>query len=222
MSSPYQAQIQIFPYAFAPRGWAFCNGQLLSIAQNTALFSLLGTRFGGDGRTTFGLPSMQGRVPLNAGQGPGLSPYVLGEAAGVPSVTLTRQELARHGHSFNVAGQLATERQPPGQLFAVGDGIGMYTSQTGPTASFSPQAAGIVGNSAPHNNMAPFLSLNFCIALEGVYPKRPLEATWEAEAEEPEKPTRAKTTTRAKKTTAKKTTAKKASAKTSTRAKKTN
>jgi microcystin-dependent protein len=220
MSDPYLAQIQIFPYNFAPRSWAYCNGQLLSIGQMTALFSLLGTTFGGDGRVTFGLPNLQTRVPLGQGQGPGLSPYVIGEAAGVQSVTLTKQEIASHSHSFNVAGRRATERQPPAQLFAVGDAIGMYTSQTGPTATFSPQAAGIVGNSSPHNNMQPFLSLNYCIALEGVYPKRPIEATWEAEA--PQEAT-AKKPARARKPAARKPAARKPAAKkptTSARAKK--
>lgn len=172
MTDPYQAQIQVFPYTFPPRGWAWCNGQLLTISQNTAMFSLLGTTYGGDGRTTFGLPSLQGRVPVGQGNGPGLSPYLLGQYAGVENVMLTTQEIPAHSHTFNVSGGLANERKPPDALFAVGDGVGMYTSQTGPTASFSAQAVKVNGNSAPHTNMMPFLGVNFCIALQGVWPPR--------------------------------------------------
>jgi microcystin-dependent protein len=172
MTQAYTGQIQIFPYTFAPRSWAWCNGQLMSISQNTALFSIVGTRFGGDGRTTFGLPAMAGRVPVGYGQGRGLSPYEIGQHGGLEGVTLLTDEMPRHSHSFNVSTRQALGREPANQLFAVGKGIGMYTGLTG-AVTFSPQAAGIAGQSAAHNNMQSFVSVNYCIALEGVYPKRP-------------------------------------------------
>lgn len=182
MSSPYLAQIQIYPYNFAPRSWAWCNGQLMPISQMTALFSLLGTMYGGDGRTTFGLPALQGRVPIGQGQGPGLSSYDIGQMGGFRDVTLVRDEMPKHQHSFQVSRGLARERQPPGQLYARGQGIAIY-GPTGADEALSSSAAAIAGASLPHNNMQPFLALNYCIALEGVWPPRPEQGA-EAQAQE--------------------------------------
>lgn len=209
MTQAFTSQIQIFPYTFAPRSWAWCNGQLMSIAQNTALFSLVGTRFGGDGRTTFGLPSLQGRVPVGYGQGRGLSPYEIGQQGGLAGVTLLTDEMPRHSHSFNVSTRLATQRQPQSQLFAAGDSINMYTGLTG-AVTFSANAAGITGGSNPHNNMQSYLAVNYCIALEGVYPSRGTAV--KAAKKTARKKSAAKKTAARKKTTAKKT-AKKATSK---------
>lgn len=172
MSEPYIGQIQIFGFDYAPKGWAWCDGTLLPIPQFTALFSILGTTYGGDGRSTFAVPALQGCVPLGQGEAPGLSSYVLGEAGGMTAVTLSNNEMARHSHSLNTSGGFARGATPVGQLFAIGVGESMY-GPTGPTAPFSPSAVEVAGQSVPHNNLQPFLSLNFCIALDGVYPPRP-------------------------------------------------
>src|SRR5215510_15120307 len=130
MSAPFVAEIRIFPFNFPPTGWAFCDGQLLPISQNTALFSLLGTTYGGDGKSTFALPNLQGDAPMQQGQGQGLSLRDLGETSGVESVTLLQTEIPAHTHSFSVSGQLATDNQPnvggTGLFFAMGDGINLY------------------------------------------------------------------------------------------------
>jgi microcystin-dependent protein len=163
MTEPFIAEIKMFGGSFAPRGYALCNGQLLSIAQNTALFSLLGTTYGGNGTTTFGLPNLQGRVPMHPGQGPGLTPRSLGESGGVESVTLSTQELPAHFHSA-VTDSAATSNRPAGHVLARG---GSYAD----TGNALP-AGGSVGGNQPHNNMQPFLTVNFIIALEGVFPSR--------------------------------------------------
>jgi microcystin-dependent protein len=175
MADPFVAEIRIFPFNFPPKGWAFCNGQLLPISQNTALFSLLGTTYGGDGKSTFALPNLQGRAPMNPGQGPGLSLHDLGDTGGSETVTLLQNEMPSHPHQMSVSSQLALENQVnvggAGQLFAMGDGVNMYAPASGLVAMAN-QALPLTGNSLPHNNMQPYLTLNFCIALQGVYPPR--------------------------------------------------
>jgi len=171
MASPFLAEIRIFPFNFAPTGWALCDGQLLSISQNTALFSLLGTTYGGDGRTTFALPNLQGSVPMHPGPGPGLSPYALGESGGSATVTLQQSEMPQHNHPMVASGQDATVNGPAGQLVASGIGIGMYAAP-GPMPALAQNAVTPYGGNQPHNNLQPYLTLNFCIALQGIYPPR--------------------------------------------------
>jgi microcystin-dependent protein len=171
MADPFVAEIRIFPFNFAPKGWAFCNGQLIPISQNTALFSLLGTYYGGDGKSTFALPDMQGNAPLHQGQGQGLSYRVLGEIGGSENVTLLTSEMPIHSHSQNVSTRLGTENNPTNQFPAEGDGINLF----GAASNFTPMSASTLapaGGSLPHNNMQPYLTLNFCIALQGVFPPR--------------------------------------------------
>ena len=169
---PFVAEIRIFPFNFAPKGWAFCDGQLMAISQNTALFSLLGTNYGGNGTSNFGLPNLQGSAPVHAGQGPGLSPYDLGEIGGSDSVTLLSSETSAHAHPWNASNQDGTVQGPGGQLTAGGvGGIAMYAAPS----AMTPLYGNIItwsGGGQPHNNMQPYLTLNFCIALQGVYPPR--------------------------------------------------
>jgi microcystin-dependent protein len=170
MSDPFVGEIRTFGFNFAPQGWAMCNGQLLSISQNTALFSLLGTNYGGDGRSTFALPNLQSRVPIHQGQGAGLSPYVIGTAGGVESVSLTGSQGASHGHLIGASGGDATAGRPGGAVLArTADEI-YGASPDGTTlnaTTVQPSAGG-----TPHNNIQPYLVLNFCIALFGIFPSR--------------------------------------------------
>ena len=172
MSSPFVAEIRIFGFNFAPRGWATCDGQLLPLAQNTALFSLLGTTYGGDGRTTFGLPNLQGSAPLHQGQGPGLSLYDLGQIGGEQNVTLLQTEVPAHQHSVSGTSTAAGLASPANNLWAQAAGRSpppLY--QTGaPTSNMAPTNA--AGGNQPHNNMQPYQCLLFCIALQGVFPPR--------------------------------------------------
>jgi microcystin-dependent protein len=168
---PFVAEIRIFPFNFAPKGWAFCDGQILPLSQNTALFSLLGTTYGGDGKSNFALPNMQGNVPMHPGQGTGLSLHDLGETGGSETVSLLESEIPSHSHSMSVSSQLALENSPAGQMFAMGDGINLY-APAGNLTSMSDNALVPAGGDQPHNNMQPYLTLNFCIALQGVYPPR--------------------------------------------------
>jgi microcystin-dependent protein len=168
---PFVAEIRILPFNFAPKGWAFCDGQLLPISQNTALFSLLGTTYGGDGRSIFALPDMQGSVPMHPGQGPGLSLHDLGEIGGSDTVTLLQSEIPLHSHSMSVSGQVGLNNTPEGQLFAVGAGINLYAPATNLT-QMSGSALAITGGDQSHNNRQPYLTLSFCIALQGVFPPR--------------------------------------------------
>ena len=173
MTDPFVAEIRIFPFNFPPRGWAFCDGQLMSISQNTALFSLLGTTYGGDGRTNFALPNLQGRAPMHPGQGPGLSLYDLGEVGGTDTVTLLQSEAPAHPHAWNASNQDATNQSPVSELTA--SGVGGITMYAAPPASLTPlnsNAVGPVGSNQPHNNLQPYLTVNFCIALQGIYPPR--------------------------------------------------
>ncbi|HVV72113.1 MAG TPA: tail fiber protein [Verrucomicrobiae bacterium] len=174
MSNPFVAEIRLFPGNFAPVGWALCNGQLLPINQNTALFSLLGTTYGGDGITTFALPNFQGSAPLQAGQGPGLSSYDLGQTGGEAAVTLLPSEMPAHTHSVlcnNGSGDLNTPTNNTWCKSHTGKTpLNMYAA-TG-NAAMSAGAISPAGGGQPHNNMPPYLVLNFIIALQGVYPSR--------------------------------------------------
>jgi microcystin-dependent protein len=180
MTSPFVAEIRIFPFNFAPKGWAFCAGQLLPISQNTALFSLLGTTYGGNGTSTFALPNLQGLAPLQPGQGAGLSLYDLGEQTGSATVTLLNSELPAHSHVLNADTGQATSPSPSGGLYMKGhydDGSGhagavqIYSNQA-PDTQLNFAALSGAGSSFPHNNLMPYLTLNFCIAMQGVYPPR--------------------------------------------------
>src|SRR3954471_4621472 len=172
MSNPFVSEIRIFAGNFNPTGWALCDGQLLPISQNTALFSLLGTFYGGDGKSTFALPNLQDSVPMQQGQGPGLSQRFLGESAGEQFVTLLTSEMPVHTHTLSDSTKPATEASPNGQYVAKGAGVGMYDAATQPTTLLDPQALGIAGGSFPHNNMQPYLTVQYCIALQGIFPPR--------------------------------------------------
>jgi microcystin-dependent protein len=173
MADPFVAEIRIFPFNFAPRGWAFCNGQILPISQNTALFSLLGTTYGGDGKSTFALPDLQGRAPMHPGQGPGLSLHDLGESSGSETVTLLQSEIPGHSHAWSASSADATSQSPVGELTAAGaGGITLYAAPQTPPTSLSPNAITSSGGNQPHNNLQPYLTVNFCIALQGIFPPR--------------------------------------------------
>ena len=174
MTDAFVAEIRIFPVNFPPQGWAFCNGQLLPISQNTALFSLLGTTYGGDGKSTFALPDLQGCVPVHEGQGPGLSERFLGEQGGSDTVTLLESEMPVHTHALAASAASAVSRSPSAELFAnESGGVNSYAPLTPPTALLAAAACGPAGGDQPHNNMAPYLVVNFCIALQGIFPQRP-------------------------------------------------
>ena len=174
MSDPFVAEIRMFGGNFAPTGWASCDGQLLPISQNTALFSLLGTQYGGDGKSTFALPDMGGSAPMHQGQGAGLSNRVVGETGGEPSVTLLQSEMPLHNHS--IMGQnahLATlPTVDPTQALGKAAGGNPYTAQTDALTQMSPNAITPTGSSFPHNNMQPFLCVFFIIAMQGIFPPR--------------------------------------------------
>lgn len=175
---PFVGQITVFPFNFAPVGWALCEGQLLPISQNTALFSLLGTFYGGDGKTTFALPDLRGRVPVGQGQGPGLSFYDIGEMEGGEAVTLLATQNPPHSHPFPAVAAQATANAPNGSLPAEGHGSGRGAFPVNIYAALQtavPLASGQVasaGGGQPHNNLQPYLTLNWCIALQGIYPSR--------------------------------------------------
>jgi microcystin-dependent protein len=171
MADPFVAEIRIFPFNFAPKGWAWCDGQLLPLSQNTALFSLLGTTYGGNGKSNFALPDLQGRAPMHPGQGPGLSLHDLGETGGSETVTLLESEIPAHNHGFSVSTQLALENSSQDQNLAMGDGINLYASPN-PLVSMSEMALAPAGGDQPHNNLQPYLTFYFCIALQGVFPPR--------------------------------------------------
>ena len=174
MADPFVAEIRIYPVNFAPRGWAFCNGQIMPISQNTALFSLLGTTYGGDGRSNFALPNLQGRAPMHPGQGPGLSPYVLGETGGSETESLRAWEIPAHSHALLASTQPGKDPAPgPTEAVARSVGDSLYQSVTNANlVQLSPNALTPTGGDQPHNNLQPYLTLNFCIALQGVYPPR--------------------------------------------------
>ena len=171
MADPFVAEIRIFPFNFAPKGWAWCNGQLMPISQNTALFSLLGTTYGGDGKSTFALPNLQGSAPMHPGQGPGLSLHDLGETGGSETVTLLESEIPAHSHAWRASLSDGTNQTPAGELLAAGVGIGQYAAP-GALTMLSPSALAPAGGDQPHNNMQPYLTFYFNIALQGVFPPR--------------------------------------------------
>lgn len=174
MADPFLAEIRIFPFNFAPRGWAFCDGQILPISQNTALFSLLGTTYGGDGRSNFGLPDLQGRAPMHPGQGPGLSLHGLGETGGSETVTLLESEIPAHSHGLMASTQPGEDSAPnPGEGLARSVGASLYQNITNADiVQLSASALAPAGGDQPHNNMQPYLTLTFCIALQGIFPPR--------------------------------------------------
>ena len=170
---PFVAEIRIFPFNFAPKGWAFCDGQILPLSQNTALFSLLGTTYGGDGRSNFALPNLQGSAPMHPGQGPGLSLHDLGETGGSETVTLLQSEIPAHTHAQMAQGGTGTKSTPANNSFARVSAATPYFPPAGaPLVSMSGQVIATAGGDQPHNNMMPYLTLSFCIALQGVFPPR--------------------------------------------------
>ena len=176
MADPFVAEIRVFPFNFPPKGWAFCDGQILPISQNTALFSLLGTTYGGDGKATFALPNLQGRVPMHPGQGPGLSLHDLGETGGSDTVSLLSTEMPAHTHNvgsnnLNTGQTGVAAGDAPGKAVLSGAAQNIYATGN-PDTQFHQQVIGNTGGSQPHNNDMPSLGLNFCIALQGVFPPR--------------------------------------------------
>jgi microcystin-dependent protein len=172
MADPFVAEMRIFPFNFPPTGWAFCNGQLLPLSQNTALFSLLGTTYGGDGKSTFGLPNMQGNSPMQPGQGPGLSLHNLGDDGGSDTVTLLQTQMPAHGHQL-MATVNAADANTPGPAMAYARATGnAYKATTTSLTPFNSNAISPAGGNQPHNNLMPYLTLNFCIALQGIFPPR--------------------------------------------------
>jgi len=174
MADPYIGEIRIFGFSYAPLDWAYCDGQLLPIAQYQALFAILGTTFGGNGQTNFALPNMQGNAPMHWGNGPGLTPRTLGQLLGTTNVTLTNQEMPAHNHMFYGAtagdpAQWVPQPTNQAQLSSATPGQ-VYTSTATPQVAFSPKAIGPAGQSQPHGNLQPLLTMNFCVCLYGVFP----------------------------------------------------
>jgi microcystin-dependent protein len=175
MSDQFIAEIRIFPFNFAPYGWAMCNGQILAISQYTALFSLLGTTYGGNGTSNFALPNFQGVAPMHSGNGAGLTPRVIGETGGEASVTLLASQIPAHTHSFSggPGGRAGTVTTPTNNAVSTGaQGDGIYSTVTPPNVVMNPLALATTGGGQPHNNLMPYLVLNFCIALTGIFPPR--------------------------------------------------
>jgi microcystin-dependent protein len=173
---PYLGEIRAVGFNFAPRGWALCNGQLLPITQNTALFSILGTTYGGNGQTTFALPDLQGRFPAGAGTTAGLTPYQVGEADGTSAVTLTPADMPPHTHIAQAALAPGTVDKPGGAVWATphfGRAADQAYATSGPVAQMSLSALAATGGDQPHNNLPPYLVITFVIAMEGVFPSRP-------------------------------------------------
>jgi microcystin-dependent protein len=176
MSQPFVAEIAIFAGNFAIRGYAFCDGQIMAISQNTALFSLLGTTYGGDGRSTFALPNLQGMVPMQQGNGAGLSQRVLGESGGEQAVTLQTSEIPSHTHALSGSANTGDQASPAGHVLAEAKrqkfGVDAYASAAGSSPGHTAPLANAGGGQA-HNNLSPYLTLNFIIALQGIFPTRP-------------------------------------------------
>ena len=172
MADPFVAEIRIFPFNFAPRGWAWCDGQLLPLSQNTALFSLLGTTYGGNGKSNFALPDLQGRAPMHPGQGPGLSLHDLGETGGSETVTLLESEIPSHSHALRASSDPADVQQPSPARSLARSAPGFAYIPGNPNATLAPEALAPAGGDQPHNNLQPYLTFYFSIALQGVFPPR--------------------------------------------------
>lgn len=170
MADPFVAEIRMFPFNFAPKGWAWCDGQLLPLSQNTALFSLLGTTYGGNGKSNFALPDLQGNAPMFYGQGPGLSLYDIGQFSGSSTVTLLESEIPAHNHTLRGTSDDAESSDSNGQAMSRAT-TAVYSASV-PNATMSPNALAPSGGGQPHNNMMPFLTFYFCIALQGIFPPR--------------------------------------------------
>jgi microcystin-dependent protein len=171
MADPFVAEIRIFPFNFAPKGWAWCDGQIMPISQNTALFSLLGTTYGGDGKSTFALPDLQGSAPMHPGQGPGLSLHDLGEIGGSETVTLLQSEIPAHAHTLRASPDDADVRIPNANR-TLAKSV-MYVTGVAPNTAMAFEGLAPAGGDQPHNNMQPYLTFYFNIALQGVFPPRP-------------------------------------------------
>jgi microcystin-dependent protein len=175
MADPFVAEIRIFPFNFAPKGWAWCDGQLLPLSQNTALFSLLGTTYGGDGKSTFALPDMQGNAPMHPGQGPGLSLHDLGETGGSETVTLLESEIPVHSHSMRAHNGDQADAQNPSantSLAQSANGFAYQQTTNSSLTNMAPETLTPAGGDQPHNNMMPYLTFYFNIALQGIFPPR--------------------------------------------------
>lgn len=172
MSEPFLAEIKIFAGNFAPRGYAFCDGQLLPIAQNTALFSLMGTTYGGDGRTNFGIPNLKDRAPIHAGRGPGLTQRRLGYVGGADSVTLNLSQIPSHSHQPRASSEENNQTSPATHAWGTGNGNSLYRQLAAQNMNLNPGAIAPVGGNQRHNNMQPYLTLSFIIAIVGLYPSR--------------------------------------------------
>ncbi|WP_461054068.1 phage tail protein [Spirosoma arcticum] len=181
MTDPFLGMIALFGFNFAPRGWAFCNGQLLSISQNSALFALLGTQYGGDGVNTFALPNLQSRVPLGMGQGPGLSNYTIGQQGGSENVTLLSTQMPAHNHMLTGSGNAATVSDLRGSVLASTNGADTVNGDAVTVHAYAPAGNAVVadpsaitpaGGNQPHENVQPYLAMNYCIALQGIFPSR--------------------------------------------------
>lgn len=171
MAQPFIGEVKMFGGNFAILGYAFCNGQLMSIAQNDALFALIGTTYGGDGQTTFGLPDLRGRIPLHQGQGPGLTNRIIGESSGTETVTITTQQMAGHNHTVIANSNGGSSPNPQNNIVA-GATQGNPYNQTAVDSQMGNQGIGPTGGSQPHDNMQPYLCISFIIALEGIFPPR--------------------------------------------------
>jgi microcystin-dependent protein len=173
MADPFVAEIRMVPFNFAPMGWAFCDGQILPLSQNTALFSLLGTTYGGDGRSNFALPNLQGSAVMHPGQGPGLSLHDLGETGGSETVTLLQSEMPSHNHRLNATHTVGNLTSPDNASFAIGaKATPLYGLPSSASGTMSYYDTSIAGSDLPHNNMQPYLTVTFVIALQGVFPPR--------------------------------------------------
>lgn len=172
MAEPYVGEIRMFAGNFAPRGWAFCDGQLLAVSQNDALFSLLGTIYGGDGRTTFGLPDLRGRLPIHAGTGPGLSPRRLGAKGGAEKVTLTVNQMPSHNHDFKGTNDLSSSPNPEAHVVSRSTDVDAYIKNEVVDQNLNSDTLTKIGGSQSHTNMMPYLCVHFIIALFGIYPSR--------------------------------------------------
>lgn len=172
MSTPYVGEIRMFAGNFAPVGWAFCQGQPLSISENPTLFALIGTTYGGDGRSTFALPDLQGRFPLHTGSGPGLSDYFIGQMGGTESVTLSTAQMPAHNHNANCSGGTGNAGTPAGNYWSTDPAGATAAYNENGGAAMAAGAIGTTGGSLPHDNMSPFVAVNFIISLFGVFPSQ--------------------------------------------------